>query len=516
MNLKNKNIRKVFAVTAAMFFMMTSAGVTLKAAVPQLLTFNGILKDSGGDFLDGTYEMTFRVYSAATGGSALWSETQTDLAVDSGSFSAQLGSVTALTLPFNAPYWVSVEVESDGEMTPRVQLTSSGYAYTAEEVTNGFTEAEHGDMSHKDILGVKSNTTLVARTNFKLDAYSTAAASSMGDLIIDTFMDDSGIDDGVSTDYTWRDDSDFDVVLASESNGIDVNTTLALHANGSDTSTTFTDSSSSSHTVTANGDAQIDTAQSKFGGASALFDGSGDYLSVPSSSDWAFGTGDFTVDFWVRFNSTSGAQHLFNIGNYTNFDIVKNDTGLFEVNINSTTPISTSWNPSAGTWYHIAVVRSGNNLYAFVNGSQLGSTADVSGKTVSQDGLRVGARGNDANYTLNGWIDELRVSKGIARWTGSFTPPSAEYIAASGTGTAVVISTAFSESAAPAEAMIIADETLNTGSIDYYVSRDNGTTWTQANLEEVTDISGQPSGTQVRWKAVIEDDAELDAIAVAL
>jgi len=60
------------------------------------------------------------------------------------------------------------------------------------------------------------------------------------------------------------------------------------------------------HTVTAYGNAQIDTAQSKFGGASGLFDGAGDYLSTPDSEDWNFGSGDFTIDFWVRFNSLPG------------------------------------------------------------------------------------------------------------------------------------------------------------------------------------------------------------------
>ena len=91
----------------------------------------------------------------------------------------------------------------------------------------------------------------------------------------------------------------------------DVNTLLLLHCNGADTSTTFIDSSRSHKTVTPNGNSQIDTAQSKFGGASSLFDGTGDYLSVPDSEDWNFGTGSFTFDFWVRFNAAPTAEaHL--------------------------------------------------------------------------------------------------------------------------------------------------------------------------------------------------------------
>ena len=64
--------------------------------------------------------------------------------------------------------------------------------------------------------------------------------------------------------------------------------------------------------------------------------------------------------------------------------------------------------------------------------------------------------------------------------------------------------------------MIIPSETLNTGSINYYVSRNNGTNWTALTKETVVNISSQPSGTQLKWKAVIKGDAELDGIAVAV
>ena len=70
--------------------------------------------------------------------------------------------------------------------------------------------------------------------------------------------------------------------------------------------------------VTANGNARITTGQSEFGGASGLFDGSGDYLSTPDSADWYFGTGDFTIDFWVRFNALPGSGTIYGyVGQYT-------------------------------------------------------------------------------------------------------------------------------------------------------------------------------------------------------
>ncbi|MFB3885601.1 MAG: chitobiase/beta-hexosaminidase C-terminal domain-containing protein [Thermodesulfobacteriota bacterium] len=87
-----------------------------------------------------------------------------------------------------------------------------------------------------------------------------------------------------------------------------------LHMNGADGSTTFTDDApGGSHTWTAYGDAQIDTSQSKFSGASGLFDGSGDYLSSPDSDDWYWGTGDFTIDFWVRFAALPGSNNFAHI-----------------------------------------------------------------------------------------------------------------------------------------------------------------------------------------------------------
>ena len=87
--------------------------------------------------------------------------------------------------------------------------------------------------------------------------------------------------------------------------GLDSNTKLLLHCNGSDESTTFTDSSDSGHTVTAGGDAQVDTAQKKFGTGSVLFDGTSDYLSVANSSEFDLDdTESWTIDYWVRLNAS--------------------------------------------------------------------------------------------------------------------------------------------------------------------------------------------------------------------
>ena len=129
---------------------------------------------------------------------------------------------------------------------------------------------------------------------------------NMVDGIMDEFEDESGVDTATSTNEDYDSVND----LYSPASGLpsaeyssDAYTVLLLHCNGVDESTTFTDSSGggvgSPHTVTAVGNAQIDTAQKKFDTGSALFDGTGDYLSLEDSDDWDFGTGDFTVDCWI-------------------------------------------------------------------------------------------------------------------------------------------------------------------------------------------------------------------------
>jgi len=220
---------------------------------------------------------------------------------------------------------------------------------------------------------------------------------------------------------------------------VDSNTKSLLHMNGTDASTTFTDSAGGgTHTWTAHGNAQIDTAQSKFGGASGLFGGvSGDYISAPDSNDWAFSNGNFTIDFWVRFSAlpASGTQVSFfkqmDSGDHTRvlFDFI-NVSGTIYVRF--TAKVTDSWKadyeyvwaPSTNTWYHVAWVRSGSTIYLFINGSHVTLTVYTAIGTNSL--ADVGAE-LDVGSILNGWLDEYRISKGIARWTSDFTPPNEEY-----------------------------------------------------------------------------------------
>ncbi len=102
---------------------------TSVADVPQTMSYQGVLSDgSGVPVPDGTYNLTFRLYSVAIGGTSLWGETQT-LVVEDAIFNAILGSVTTLSLPFDNPYWLGVSVDGGAELTPRVALTAAPYAF---------------------------------------------------------------------------------------------------------------------------------------------------------------------------------------------------------------------------------------------------------------------------------------------------------------------------------------------------------------------------------------------------
>jgi hypothetical protein len=222
--------------------------------------------------------------------------------------------------------------------------------------------------------------------------------------------------------------------------GNDSFTKLLLHCDAADGTTTFTDSSAAAHTITPGGNAQIDTAQAKFGASSVLFDGTGDFLVADGHADFAFGTGDFAIDFWLRPNAINAFKALYDSrpsateGAYP--VLFFDGSGTFSssnvlfyyqssaVRITGTTALAT------GTWYHVAVTRSGTDTKLFLNGTQEGSTySDSTNYGVGASRPALGIFTDGSTGALNGWLDEIRVSKGAARWTANFTPPTGPYTA---------------------------------------------------------------------------------------
>jgi hypothetical protein len=220
---------------------------------------------------------------------------------------------------------------------------------------------------------------------------------------------------------------------------------LLLHGDGADGSTQVIDSSVNPKTVTVNGNAQISTTESKLNGSSLKFDGSGDYLTIPALSDFDFGTGDFTVEFWSYIVSTSDDWgRIIECGAY-------NDTNTWRINYNSRSDaLMFQCSNSSGSrseiatttsglneWRHYAVTRSGNTIRMFVNGIREGTTltfTDSFDAPTQLGGLSIGVGLSSVNYGtslnnyLNGYIDDLRITKGVARYTSNFTPPTQPFI----------------------------------------------------------------------------------------
>jgi len=120
--------------------------------VPKLISYQGVLTDASGTVVpDGNYNLTFKLYDVATGGTPLWTEVQS-VAVSKGIFSVILGSATPLNLHFNKPYWLGVTVGAGTELTPRMQLTSSGYSFRAAN-----TDSINGITAGGDLTGTYSN-----------------------------------------------------------------------------------------------------------------------------------------------------------------------------------------------------------------------------------------------------------------------------------------------------------------------------------------------------------------------
>lgn len=207
-----------------------------------------------------------------------------------------------------------------------------------------------------------------------------------------------------------------------------------LHFNGPNNSTFFYDLAG--HSWAPYGNMKLTTAQSVFGGASGLFDGTGDFLSLLDSvdTDFIFGTGDFTIDFRVRFNSMSASMVLYDsrpaAGAGARPTIYVSPPKIYFFT-NGANQIVGTTTLVTNQWYHVALARSGTTTKMFLGGVQEGSSYSDSNNYLNGGSARpfIGsdANANNGTSSLDGWMDEFRVSKGIARWTSNFTPPTSEY-----------------------------------------------------------------------------------------
>ncbi len=227
-------------------------------------------------------------------------------------------------------------------------------------------------------------------------------------------------------------------------------TELLLPFGGTNGATSTDDLSNRNNAVTFGGNASISTVRSKFGSSSCHFDGSGDYIDVGGSSlRAACDSGDFALEFWLNIDALTGNDAQSLISNYgTNtagWYMYFNNSSPYQVylyhhngsswvGLNHTGGTRTSL--SLDTWYHIAWTRSGNDFRLFLNGTQEDSVTDSNNIAASNggvfSGLRLGAVNAGLNYPVNGYIDDVRITSGAARYTSNFTAPTTAHPTSAG------------------------------------------------------------------------------------
>jgi hypothetical protein len=200
---------------------------------------------------------------------------------------------------------------------------------------------------------------------------------------------------------------------------------LLLNFDGANNSTTFTDSSIYNHTGTVYGTAKISTAQSKFDNSSGYFDSSGDYVQYSTNAAFGFGTGSFTIEFWLYMISEGSTQGIISIGDYTNGILFRHQASTNSFYINGT---SYNWYSSTNCpisqWNHIAITRENGNFSIYVNGFKILSGYNNADLGATRN-VTIGASSHSTAEGLNGHIDSLRIIKGVALYTGqSFVIPS--------------------------------------------------------------------------------------------
>lgn len=214
--------------------------------------------------------------------------------------------------------------------------------------------------------------------------------------------------------------------------------TALLHGEGTASSTTITDQKG--HTFTTSGNAHISTTQFKYGSASMVFDGNTDYVSSADSPDWDL-TGPFTIEAWFYPTTANATKSIIDrwlngglVG--SSFAILANGSGLTAWIPNNTdgrydaghTDLITSNSYTVNAWNHLALTWDGTTYRLFLNG---GTPATASRSTGMYDGARpltIGGLSNFAgSYDFSGYIDEVRITKGVARYTASFTPSTTQF-----------------------------------------------------------------------------------------
>jgi hypothetical protein len=211
-------------------------------------------------------------------------------------------------------------------------------------------------------------------------------------------------------------------------------------------SANFVDNSTNAFTLTPNGAVKVVPNQ-PFGAlpssvqnyGSSLFDGSSSYLALGGQSAFAFGTGNFTIEFWMYTTTASSTQEIYSSqtnGSYTTAPDIYIQSSKFYVQVSSSNPINGSGPTTiiSNTWYHVALVKNGSTTTLYVNGVYEASFSDSNTYVIGANRPVIGGYGyNISQYPFSGYISNMRVVKGTAVYTSNFIPPTAPLTAIANT-----------------------------------------------------------------------------------
>ena len=335
--------------------------------------------------------------------------------------------------------WVEFTFSTNPSLTASTQyhLVLSG-AFTISAVNYVLWGIDDYDVIYPDgSMSVNDGTTWTTETNFDacFEVYITGGSKGDNGIALLDFSSKNMILGIFGTQLYKMDkssagtpDGTWDAVGGGSS--WDTFTKFISHFDGSDAATAATDEIG--NVITFVGTAQLDTAQKKFGTASLLLDGNSDYLTVPDSDDWNFGTGNFTIDLQIKMNSDKRQYFIAQSvdgSHYWRFGFTGTDKLTFNME-NGAVIIPTlegvfTYDTS---FHHVAIVRSGNSFNLYLDGVSIANSTDSDSMPDLATTLDIGFEIPDGTY-YDGWLDEVRVSKGIARYTANFTPPIAAYSA---------------------------------------------------------------------------------------
>jgi hypothetical protein len=328
--------------------------------------------------------------------------------------------------------WVFVKYRVNGGNWTHANLNNTGHddgsgttldieagLLTPGTAFNATTNPAMGCFFYRNAAGTGniSNTSLQLRWNYGANGLNDNALVEVKVFAIEmAYVPQGGFDAGESFPVN---------PLQNEAQSTSV--TFQLTGNGANAGTIFTDESAEANAITRTGNTAYSTAQAKFGGSSVYFDGNNDNLRIGAvnDADFDFGSGDFTIELYVRPDGTSlDCPISFSGGAANNAEgwFVFTDAQLGFRTANNSNNFATSYaggTITANTWHHIAITRSGTTLIGYVNGNQAFSTTfngNLVTTTTQSKYLQLGDTGyNSGDYDFAGHISHVRITKGVAR-----------------------------------------------------------------------------------------------------